>query len=128
MSELILNMHHVSMLVENTERSLQFYTDVLGMQTVDRPDLDFPGAWLAVGEQQIHLLELPNPDSLEGRPEHAGRDRHLAVTITDLDTLTAKLDEAGIDYTLSKSGRAALFCRDPDGNGMEFIQEQVVIP
>jgi glyoxylase I family protein len=30
--------------------------------------------------------------------------------------------EAGsVAFTRSKSGRAALFCRDPDGNALEFI-------
>lgn len=128
MGELVLGMHHVSMLVKDTEKSLNFYTGVLEMQTVARPDLGFPGAWLAVGEHQIHLLELPNPDPVEGRPEHGGRDRHLALKVADLGRLTDRLERAGIDYSLSKSGRAALFCRDPDGNGLEFIQEQMLIP
>ncbi len=122
MAELIPGMHHVSMLVKNTEKSLQFYTNVLEMCTVSRPDLGYPGAWLAVGEQQIHLLELPNPDPVENRPAHGGRDRHLALSVTDLGRLINRLEQAGIGYTLSKSGRAALFCRDPDGNGLEFIQ------
>lgn len=122
MGELISGMHHVSMLVKNTGISLRFYVNVLEMQAVARPDLGFPGAWLGVGEQQIHLLELPNPDPVENRPAHGGRDRHLAMTVTDLDSLTDRLEKAGIAYTLSKSGRAALFCRDPDGNGLEFIQ------
>ena len=122
MGELISGMHHVSMLVKNTEVSLGFYVEVLGMRPVDRPDLGFPGAWLGVGEQQIHLLELPNPDPVENRPAHGGRDRHLALTVTDMDELTGRLEQAGIFYSRSKSGRAALFCRDPDGNGLEFIQ------
>ncbi|MGR9099900.1 MAG: VOC family protein, partial [Gammaproteobacteria bacterium] len=25
-------------------------------------------------------------------------------------------------YTLSKSGRQALFCRDPDGNALEILE------
>jgi glyoxylase I family protein len=29
---------------------------------------------------------------------------------------------AGISYTLSKSGRPAIFARDPDGNALEFTQ------
>ena len=122
MGELISGMHHVSMLVKNTEVSLGFYIDVLGMRPIARPDLGFPGAWLGVGEQQILLLELPNPDPAENRPAHGGRDRHLALTVTDLDKLIGRLEQAGISYSLSKSGRAALFCRDPDGNGLEFIQ------
>ena len=122
MGELVLGMHHASILVKNTENSLDFYARVLEMRTVSRPDLGFPGAWLKAGGQQIHLLELPNPDPVDNRPVHGGRDRHLAFTTTDLSRLRSRLDEAGVVYTLSKSGRAALFCRDPDGNGLEFIQ------
>lgn len=68
---------------------------------------------------QIHLMELPNPDPVDGRPEHGGRDRHVAFTIQDLGPLKGRLDGAGITYTMSKSGRAALFCRDLDGNAFE---------
>lgn len=64
-------------------------------------------------------MELPNPDPVDGRPEHGGRDRHVAFTIADLKPLKGRLDEAGVGYTMSKSGRAALFCRDPDGNAFE---------
>jgi len=120
----IMAIHHASLLVADTARSLAFYRDVLEL-AVDtaRPDLGFPGAWLDVGAgQQIHLLELPNPDPVTERPAHGGRDRHVALVVGDLAGLRRRLDDAGIDYTLSRSGRQALFCRDPDGNALEFIQ------
>jgi glyoxylase I family protein len=120
----ILALHHVSMIVADTAQALEFYRDVLGLP-VDpaRPDLGYPGAWLDVGGQQIHLLELPNPDPVAGRPAHGGRDRHCAFTVRDLDTLRRRLDAAGIGYTLSRSGRRALFVRDPDGNALELIEQ-----
>ncbi len=114
--------HHASLLVEDTGRALRFYRDVLGLSPLPRPDLGYPGAWLAVGEQQLHLLELPNPDPREGRPAHGGRDRHVAILVEALGPLEQSLREAGIPYTLSRSGRRALFCRDPDGNALEFIE------
>ncbi len=121
----ITGIHHASVIVADTERALGFYRDVLGLDVEgSRPDLSFPGAWLKLGDQQIHLLELPNPDPVEGRPAHGGRDRHVAVTLTDLDTLGQSLERAGISYTMSKSGRRALFCRDPDGNALEFIEQR----
>jgi len=87
-----------------------------------RPDLGYPGAWLEAGSQQIHLLRLPSPDPLTGRPAHGGRDRHVALLIRDLDVLRLQLEANGVGYTLSRSGRRALFCRDPDGNALEFIE------
>ena len=115
--------HHASIIVSDTERALAFYRDLLGIEQCERPDLGFPAAWLQIGEQQIHLLELPNPDPVTGRPEHGGRDRHIAFSVTGLDSIMEKLEGQGVPYTLSKSGRKALFCRDPDGNAVELIEQ-----
>ncbi len=115
--------HHASLVVADTAASLKFYSGVLGMQQTARPDLGFPGAWLQLGAQQIHLLELANPDPTTGRPEHGGRDRHIALSVSDLAPVKEVLDQNGIIYTLSKSGRQALFCRDPDGNALEILQQ-----
>lgn len=119
----ILRVHHASLIVADTARSLRFYRDLLGL-AVDaaRPDLGYPGAWLWVGDQQIHLLELPNPDPVADRPAHGGRDRHLALLVEDLEALAQALEAAGVACTRSRSGRAALFCRDPDGNALELIE------
>lgn len=115
--------HHASLVVSDTAASLIFYRDVLGMVQTDRPDLGFPGAWLQLGAQQIHLLELENPDPTTGRPEHGGRDRHIALSVPELAPVRDVLDNNGVVYTLSKSGRQALFCRDPDGNALEILQQ-----
>ena len=118
-----LQIHHASVVVADSRRALGFYVDILGMQLdPSRPDLGFHGAWLRVGDQQIHLLEVKNPDAVEGRPSHAGRDRHTALHVRGLDELEQRLEIAGIPYTRSRSGRNAVFCRDPDGNGIEFVE------
>ena len=120
----IMGFHHASVLVKDTHRALEFYVGVLGLeQNYDRPELSYPGAWLDLGEGgQIHLIELPNPDPVQGRPEHGGRDRHTALTVSSLDEVIAKLDAAMLPFTLSSSGRRALFCRDYDGNTLELIE------
>ena len=121
---LVAAIDHCSLIVANTAKALAFYQDILGME-VDgsRPDLGYPGAWLQLANGQIHLLELPNPDPLENRPSHGGRDRHLALQVTDLDLTIQRLQQAGISYSKSKSGRAALFCRDFDENAIELIEK-----
>ena len=114
---------HATVIVANLDKSLEFYCNILGLEmNPDRPDLGYPGAWLNVGQQQLHLMQLPNPDPIAGRPIHGGRDRHIAFVIADLELLRQRLDEAEVDYTLSKSGRQALFCRDPDSNALEFVE------
>ena len=67
-------------------------------------------------------MQLPNPDTGIARPEHGGRDRHIALAVADMAALKSRLEAAGVKYTASKSGRVALFCRDPDSNTLEFVE------
>lgn len=122
---LIDDIDHCSLVVADTEKSLGFYRDLLGLEhDLSRPQMAYPGAWLKVGNRQIHLLQVPNPDPVDNRPEHGGRDRHLAFRVRDLDSIVALLKQAGIAYSLSQSGRKALFCRDYDGNAIEMVEKQ----
>ncbi|MDO9385439.1 MAG: glyoxalase, partial [Thiobacillus sp.] len=68
------------------------------------------------------LMQLPNPDAASVRPEHGGRDHHIALGVRNMAELKSRLDAAGVRCTASKSGRAALFCRDPDANTLEFVE------
>jgi glyoxylase I family protein len=88
--------------------------------------MGFAGVWYDIGPAQIHLLVLPSPDPVHGRPEHGGRDRHLALAVADWDAMRRELDRRGIVYTLSRSGRRALFVRDPDGNALELVEQASV--
>ena len=119
---LVTGMHHASLVVEDLPRARNFYEGILGLTpSPDRPALAFEGVWYDIAHWQIHLLCVPNPEAGLKRPMHGGRDRHLALTVTDLNALRERLDRAHIPYTQSRSGRKALFCRDPDDNCLEFI-------
>jgi len=119
----IVSIHHVSLLVSDTPRALDFYHGVLGLEVEpQRPELGFPGAWLRVGDRQIHLIEMPERARAANPAAHGGRDWHLALAVTDLDALVSALTANGIGFTLSRSGRRALFCRDPDGNAIELME------
>jgi catechol 2,3-dioxygenase-like lactoylglutathione lyase family enzyme len=122
---MILGIHHATFLSSDLARLREFYEGVLGLYpSPGRPAMGFDGVWYDVAaNQQIHLMQLPNPEAGLERPDHGGRDRHVALGVSDLGALKTKLDQAGIAYTMSQSGRAALFCRDPDGNALEFIAD-----
>jgi catechol 2,3-dioxygenase-like lactoylglutathione lyase family enzyme len=115
---------HAGLLVSDLPRAKAFYESVLGLKPYpNRPDLPYPGEWYDLGAgQQLHLMQLPNPDAGSTRPEHGGRDRHIALAVRNMAALKGRFDAAGVTYTASKSGRAALFCRDPDMNTLEFVE------
>lgn len=127
---MIKSIAHASFLVADVEASLHFYRDILQItQNMTRPNFPFDGAWLDLGDsgQQLHLMQLPNPDPKEGRPAHGGKDKHIALVVENIDELAARLENAGVEISRSKSGRPAFFCRDPDGNALEFSEDFSVL-
>lgn len=121
---MIRGIHHATFLTGDLPRARHFYETILELPPdPSRPAMSFDGVWYVLNpEQQLHLMCLPDPEAGLQRPAHGGRDRHVAFSVADLGTLMDKLTAAHINYTVSQSGRRALFCRDPDGNALEFIE------
>ncbi len=121
---MLLGIQHATFISSDLARSRAFYEDVLGLRAnAKRPAMSFDGVWYDVGtSQQIHLMSLPDTEASLLRPQHGGRDRHVALGVSELAWLMLRLDAAKISYTVSQSGRRALFCRDPDQNALEFIE------
>jgi len=118
-----LGILHHSVIIADIDKSRHFYADILGLEEdLERPEMSFDGLWFKVGEQAIHCLCLDNPDPVEDRPEHGGRDRHVCLMGTNINDLADRLERHYIDYTRSRSGRKAIFFHDPDGNAIE-VQE-----
>ncbi len=111
-----LGVHHVSLNVRDTAESVAFYTGALGLtERADRPDFPFGGAWLDVGPQQVHLLEIDVPDDV---------GQHFAIQVVDLDDAVAELRAKGIEVTEPSpvgTGRQS-FLHDPSGNRIELHQ------
>lgn len=115
---------HATILVQDLPKARAFYERVLGLTaSTSRPQMNFEGVWYDLGgSQQLHLMQLPNPEAGLQRPLNGGRDRHIAFAVEDLSALMHKLEDSGIRFNLSQTGRRALFCRDPDDNALEFIE------
>jgi len=119
---MIKGIHHVSILTSDVKRSIRFYTGILDLTVSNqRPELGFDGAWFDIGGQQIHLIHSDPVSGKEKIDVRCGRDHHIAFRVDDIDRLVERLNNAGIEFERSRSGRPALFCRDPDGNALEFI-------
>ena len=119
----VLGFDHVSIIVEDADKTLQFYQDLLHVELLPRPDLGFPGYWVDLhAGQSLHIMQLPNPNAATNRPEHGGRDYHFALRVDCIDDFIDVLEQKGMSYTLSKSGRKALFTKDLDDNAFELFE------
>jgi len=110
--------HHVSLDVDDLEAALHFYVDQLGFTALPRPDFGFAGAWLTMGDHQLHLLEISGPMP-------AGGGRHFALHVEDRDATIDELRALGITVNPSAPIPGAglqAFLHDPAGNMVELIQ------
>ncbi|KZM68523.1 VOC family protein [Nocardia terpenica] len=109
-------LHHVAIIVSDVERALQFYCGTLGLtQRTDRPDLG-PGAWLNIGDRQLHLMQATVP------PDNG---QHLALLVDQLDTAVDRLRAQGLtvsDPVSLAPGHRQSMLSDPDGNLVELHQ------
>ena len=109
--------HHVSINVHDAELTGRFYTEVLGLETLPRPDFPFKGLWLRAGGQEIHLIEVANHNTPEGQ--------HFAFRVDDIDGVCEELAARGVKVSkpmiVPGAGRHA-FLRDPSGNLVELNQ------
>lgn len=120
------SVNHIALVVSNVGRSLAFYTDIVGMKQVMRPNFDRHGAWLTMGNVDLHLIK--------GRPAvHSDDDlivSHIAIDVPNMGELKRRLQMLGVQSrkNISVPNPAfkengvleQAFVRDPDGYYIEF--------
>jgi catechol 2,3-dioxygenase-like lactoylglutathione lyase family enzyme len=108
--------HHVSVNVDDVAASRDFYVEKLGFEVIDRPDFGIGGAWLQMGPQQLHLVELPLME---------GFGPHFAIEVDDIEAARTVLTERGVELSdTSPIDGVCLqaFLHDPAGNQIELNQ------
>ena len=111
-------LEHFTINVSDLDRSVSFYSDVLGLRNGDRPPFDFPGAWLYCGDTPVvHLIA--------GRagPPGAGSLDHVAFRASDLNGLRGRLTTNEISFDendLPDRPLHQVFFKDPDGVKIEL--------
>ena len=100
------------------EESERFYREAFGLERIPAPDFRFPVRWLRLGDQQLHLFELP---------EQPLPNQHFALDVDDFEATFLKLRELGALETTTQAnpvwelpdGSLQLYARDPAGNMLE---------
>ena len=117
---------HCGIRAADLERSLRFYTDVLGLELLEVVTvLDQP--FYFVGNNTIRIeIEQANPAQIEAATGPQAGLYHLAFEVDDLEGAAARLRDAGAQFLLPPSqfreDRKIAFILDPDGVFIQFIQ------
>jgi catechol 2,3-dioxygenase-like lactoylglutathione lyase family enzyme len=111
-----INHIHICVSEHRLEEARLFYTNVMGLQQINRPDVfPEPGCWFAIGDIELHIgVEDPRPVTI----------RHSAFEVRDLDAARSELERHGI--TINEEplipGRIRFSFLDPFGNRMELME------
>ena len=123
---------HTMLRVGNLERSVKFYTDVLGMKllrSTDRPDQKYSLAFVGYdGEDRTAVLELTYNYGVD-RYDLGSAFGHVAIEIPDAAKACEEVRAKGGTVTREagpvKGGTTVIaFVADPDGYKIEFIERR----
>ena len=121
---------HTMLRVGNLQRSIDFYTQVLGMKllrTTDRPDQQYTLAFVGYGTNPEHAeLELTYNYNVE-KYEMGTAYGHIALAVPDVYGACDAIKAQGGNVTREpgpvKGGTTVIaFVQDPDGYKIELIE------
>lgn len=121
--------HHIAIICTDYQRSLYFYTHVLGFRVLGEHYREARQSYktdLALGDEYvIELFSFPSPPPRLTHPEAAGL-RHLAFEVTNLDDEVKELERLGIAHESIRmdeiTNRRFLFLKDPDDLPIELYE------
>jgi glyoxylase I family protein len=121
--------HHIAIICSDYQRSLDFYTRVVGCQVMAEHWRKEQQSYLTKlslnGDYVIELFSYPSPPQRPSYPEAAGL-RHLAFEVDDIEAQVAELDRMGVAHedirTDATTGKHFIFFNDPDGQPLEMYE------
>jgi len=119
---------HVEIVPGDLEKSITFYTEVLGFRIRERRKVEAPPlkevVYLELGDTVLEFLSVREPIPVSAEEWRVGY-RMMAIEVEDMDQAVEYLKTRGIGISwvpahLGKSKRAEI--RDPDGLPIELRQ------
>lgn len=121
---------HTMIRVKDIEKSLKFYTELIGLKLMRTMELEDATLYFLADERECCMIELTyNHQQPEGGYELGTYFGHLAFGTEDMDKFSEKLREFGLEYTdppflITECGPKIAFLDDPDGFPIELIERK----
>ncbi|HZY40575.1 MAG TPA: VOC family protein [Anaerolineae bacterium] len=126
----VLGLHHITLVSSNAQRTVDFYTQVLGLRLVKKTvNFDDPGAYHLyfgdeIGRPGTAITFFEWPHAAKGYPGIGGT-HHFAMQVADTNGLLKwkrRLIDLGlkIDGPLDRHYFQSIYFRDPDGVILEI--------
>ena len=123
---------HTMLRVGNLDRSITFYTNVLGMKLLrksENPSYKYTLAFLGYGEESTSTVLELTYNWGKDHYDHGNAFGHLAIGVDDIYETCDKIRAAGGQITREagpvKGGSTLIaFIADPDGYAIELIERR----
>lgn len=117
----VSSVNHIAFIVSDVGRSIYFYSEILGLQQVKRPNFDRHGAWFTGGNTEYHLI-LGNPLA-PMRTAKASESNITRFIVKDFDAAKKELSkmpatekaEIQLEIGTDRDDEEVIYMRDPDG-------------
>jgi catechol 2,3-dioxygenase-like lactoylglutathione lyase family enzyme len=151
---MITGVHHFSFSVTDMDRTVDFYTKILGIKLqsrsrnrydtlgialfgtrwgVNQKHADLELAVMNIGGTRVEFIEYKDPKSqpYHKNPSFAG-SAHLAFRVDNMEETRKRLEEAGVEFhspvnSFMESGEVEwrwCYFRDPDGIILELVEQK----
>jgi lactoylglutathione lyase len=126
MRGMVKKLLHTRMRVNDLERTLKFYQDVLGLK-VARRSVSPRGAQIVFletpnSDEEIEICQLPNSPVVQVQPDLM----HLAFEVDSIEAFAADIAKKGYQLsdgpTKTSSGSVIAFVDAPEGYEIELIE------
>jgi lactoylglutathione lyase len=119
-------LHHSGIKSADIDKSLDFYTRILGLEVLERIDL-VGRRFYFIGNDKTRIeIEQSNPGDEMINVDKGYGLYHLAFAVEDLEGLAARLKAESVRFIMEpmqlRADRKIAFIEDPDGVRIQLIE------
>lgn len=128
-------MDHIGILTNDLQRSVEFYTDVLGFSISAKMEMDEVGLTIIFVEKERSKIELMGYKNIPKRPENIQLEMgdnslpindHITFSVDDMEATVGELRKKNVTFDMDpiqlEGGMKLASFKDPNGLLIELVE------